>query len=754
MLCCALLLGTDGPCFTQMAPAPTAPSGNLIANGGFEVPGVDDVPEAWVFKSWQGGDLASSRLVGGGRFDRMQLQLVSTNNFAIAGCHTHPTEVGAYAGQEFLLSLYYHTKGPVHADALLVTFAEDFALREWKTPPLSREELRLTPTPHWTLVSRRFQLPPGARHAIVLIRITGGGTLGCDGVSLRALPAEIGCEVRSAGLIKDLRTRINELRLTNNSTGQLTGKVRMETWERDRRTGAKDARLQLAPGETHDLEMLYGYDFRKPHDLRITVYGNQDDEIYDDRYIPVPALIDARVVIPAFRSTIIANLPEDHVVVKGHIHATPEIVKATRLSARITGGTEATGPGEGTIPDPSGDFMVSLFPKNIVSGKYLVTLRAVINKQTVEVQVPFDKAPPSENEVAYDSLGRLWASGKPIFPLGMGYVLRTEDIGPIREAGFDFLVAPARVASWDFMDHARDAGIGVFVSSATLEQEYWSNLTDKHIGRPEFWGWYILEKPETHSPSVDGATLRALYTDLVKLTPGRPVLCALSSAAGLRTYGDASDITIAWAEPTPPGNFSTMANLLRRAQDDIPSTKPVWAFIPIAGAAHIRDGSLDAAGAGRPPTPAEYRAMAYLAILSGAKGIICYGFRLPGDVRLKDYFITDDNLPLWEEVANVNRELNMLGLSILGGRRQPHPVDRSAPVQWGVWEHEGQAIVIVVNTTGEPQTGALVVDNLSQQVLEAVNATERLEGTETGQFARPLGPCEARVYTGALRTGQ
>ncbi len=105
-------------------------------------------------------------------------------------------------------------------------------------------------------------------------------------------------------------------------------------------------------------------------------------------------------------------------------------------------------------------------------------------------------------------------------------------------------------------------------------------------------------------------------------------------------------------------------------------------------------------------------------------------------------------------MANVNAELKTLGLSILSGRRQPHPVDWSAPVQWGVWECEGQAIVVMVNTTGEPQTGALVVDNLSQQVLDAVNAAERLEGTESGQFGRPLGPYEVRVYTGDLRTDQ
>ncbi len=610
ILCCALLLGAGGPAFTQMARTATAPSGNLIVNGGFEVPGVDDTPEAWVFKSWQGGDMATARLIGRARFDRLQLQLASTTELAHFGCYTQPIEVGAYAGQELLLSLHYVTQGAIHAEVIVVAFAEDFTLREWETPPVSREELHLSPSPRWAPISRRFELPPKARHIVVLLRISGKGTLICDGVSLRSLPAEIGCEVRSAGLVTDPRRRTTHLHLTNNTAGQITGRVRMEMWEQARCTGAQDARLQLAPGEAQDLKMLYGYDFRRPHDLRIILYGNQDDEIYDDRRIAVPSLIDARVVVPAFRSTIIAALPEDHVVVKGHIHATPEVVEATRISARITGGTEATGPGEGIIASPAGDFTVSLFPANIVSGHYLVTLRAVVSKQTVEVQIPFDKALASQNEVAYDSLGRLWAGGKPVFPLGMGYVIGTEDIQAVSEAGFDFLIAPARIASWDFMDHARDAGVGVFISSASLERDFWSNMTDKHIGRAEFWGWYVLEKADTHSPSIDPAIMEALYADLVELAPDRPVLCSLSSAAGFRTYGDAGDIPIAWCEPNPPGDLSAVVKLLHHAQDEIPATKPVWALIPIAGAAHIRDGNLDPAGAGRPPTPAEYRAMA------------------------------------------------------------------------------------------------------------------------------------------------
>ena len=173
-------------------------------------------------------------------------------------------------------------------------------------------------------------------------------------------------------------------------------------------------------------------------------------------------------------------------------------------------------------------------------------------------------------------------------------------------------------------------------------------------------------------------------------------------------------------------------------------------LVPIAGAGHIRDKRLDAAGAGRAPTPAEYRAMVHLAIVCGANGIVSYAYRIPANAQRRDYLITDDAPLLWQQVAAVNRELSAIGLSILNGQRQPHPFDYNAPVLWGVWEHEGQAIVVIVNTTGQQQVASLTVDNLTRPVLQSITGPQRLEGTAEGLFGKPLGPYEAGVYMGQL----
>ncbi len=740
--------------FAALVPAHAArtyvPSGNLVANGSFEMIGVEDAPDAWVLKSWQAPGLASGKVDVGGRFGRRLLRLKSKTMGALYGCYTQPIEVNQYAGQTVLLSLHYRTDPAQYGDVILLTFTEDFTEREWDTPVLSREALPLQSCRNWTLVSRHIQLPATTRHAVVLIRIAGQDNLYVDGVSMRSVPAEIGCKIESAGLVLNPGRRRTKLAVTNNTTGQITGKVRAEIWDGEHHRGTVQKPVRLAVAETQHVEMDYGYDFRKAHELRITIFGTQEHEVYDDTRIAVPGLIDARIVVPAFRFSILNDIPMEGITVSGHIHAVTELVRATQLSARIVGGGQEIGEGQRITTDQEGHFSARLLPASIVSGQYLVSLRADVKNWTLDLELPFSKAAPSANQVGYDERGRLWANGKAIFPIGMGYLLESDDLPAMAEAGFNFVIAPAKAASGAFMDQAAAADLGVFVSSAGLEPGFWSNMAQKHSPRAKFWGWYILEKPETHTPAIQPHLLEELYADLRKLNPNRPVLCSLSSQSGFKDYGASNDIVIAWTEPRPPGELSQMAKRIQQAQSIIAPQKLIWALVPIAGGGHIRDKRLDAAGAGRAPTAAEYRAMAYLAIVCGAKGIVAYAYRIPGTAQRRDYLITRDAPQLWQQVAAVNSELSAIGLSILSGQRQAHPFDYDAPVLWGVWEHEGQAIVVIVNTTGQQQIASLTVDNLTRPVLQSITRPQRLEGTAQGLFGKPLAPYEAGVYVGRL----
>ncbi len=727
------------------------PSGNLVANGGFETPGVEKSPAGWVLKSWQGEQLASGKVTAGGRFDRNCLRLTSTSVGALYGCYTQPIEISKYAGQTVLFDLYCRTAGAPQAHALLLTFARDFTESELETPALSRDCCPLPDSNQWTLVSRRIEIPVTAHHLVIIVRIAGQGDLCVDGVSLRSTPAEISCNVASAGLVIEPSKRTTRLALANNTGRRINGRIRLEASEQGRVRASALKPLQLAAGETEQLEIPYACDFRRAHDLRVTVLGERDDEVYDDATLAIPCLVDANIRVPAFRTTIISDVPGEEVVVSGHVHAVPELVRQTQVSACIIGTGKPAGQDQRITLDGAGQFTVHLPTGGLVSNDYLVRLQATLKTWQMQVDLPFTKAPPRPNQVAHDEYGLLWAGGMPTFPIGMAYVLEAGDLPAISRAGFSFIIAPSRMASWSFMDHATANRLGVFISSASVETDFWSNMAQKYGPRANFWGWYILEKPDTQASAVPPELLQDLYADLRRLDPARPVLCLLSSASAFQTYRTASDIPLAYIEPRPPGQLSDVARLVGEACAIVPPQKPVWALLPIAGAAHIRDRRLDPSADGRPPTPNEYRAMAYLCLLSGARGIVCYAYRIPGDNQRLDYVITRDAPQLWEQVTAVNQELSVVGPMLLKGQRRARHSAPQDPVQWAVWEYGEQAIVVLVNTTAQQQIGAFVADHLTQPVLQSLTGPHRLEGTSAAHFATPLAPYETAVYVGGLQ---
>ncbi|HCU34322.1 MAG TPA: hypothetical protein DGT21_02420 [Armatimonadetes bacterium] len=390
-------------------------------------------------------------------------------------------------------------------------------------------------------------------------------------------------------------------------------------------------------------------------------------------------------------------------------------------------------------------------PGPLVSGSYHIRLSTDIGGRSVTTDIPFVKATPGTTPVAYDERGALWAGGVPRFPTGMAYVLYAEDLPAIAAAGFQLVTVPAKMASTAFMDAAAANKLGVFISSASLEGSFWDNMAAKYATRSEFWGWYLLENPELHVPAVAPELLGEIYDELVTLVPHRPVLCSLSTADGMRRYSQATDVAIAWAEPRPPGDLLPVARLIDESTRAVERRKPVWARIPICGAAHARDKSLDPAGAGRPPTPDEYRAMVYVSILNGARGIINYAYRIPQSTTRTEFDAPRDTPALWKRVGDVNRELAAIGLPLLNGHRQPHPNHSDDAAQFGVWEYERQAIVVLVNRTGTRQVKPFVVDNLAENTLRSVAGPEEIVGTGNGQFGKPLEPYEVGIYIGALR---
>ena len=325
----------------MLADGPGEPSGNLIRNGGFEMMGPENAPEGWLMQAWQGESLVSGRVEDRGRFGRRLLHLTSQDAMALHGCYTQPIEISQYAGGQTLLSMYYRADETTFGDAIVTTYAEDFALKEFDTPILSREEITLAPNKRWTGVFRKLDVPLGARHLLVMLRAHGRGEFFIDGVALRGLPAEVACDLVGAGLVAGPAKRVSILNLRNTSGGQIGGRLQMDVVEADRTDRRADQEFTLSAGEEQQVRLEYSVDADKPHRVLLTLLGSQEDDVYAYEDLSVPGLIDAHVTVPAFRSMLLDGIPTDYVQVKGRLHAVPELAGKLDLSARLAAAERA-----------------------------------------------------------------------------------------------------------------------------------------------------------------------------------------------------------------------------------------------------------------------------------------------------------------------------------------------------------------------------------------------------------------------------
>ncbi|MFO7948686.1 MAG: hypothetical protein R6V19_17930, partial [Armatimonadota bacterium] len=619
------------------------------------------------------------------------------------------------------------------------------------TPALAHADRRIENCDRWQRFSTTVDLLPNAHHAIVLVRITGAGKLWVDGVSLRALPAEVGVEVSSAGLVRSHGRRETSVVATNYMRGEMDVKLRVEAWRGGERKSSNDKRLSLSPGESRDISIDYSFDFRRPHDLRLTLLGHSDDVVLYEKTFDVPGLVYAYIAEPAFRETILSDVPVPEITVRGHLHAVPDVQRNTVIHGRLVGAMEDFHEQSAAMfCDREGRFAASLETPTMVSGEYMVRLNAEYDGRDMEVKLPLRKAPPGVSQTGYTEDGLLYANGRPVFPLCLGYFYKASDMTAAREAGFNCVISPAKMASKAFMDKASETGLGVFISSANFEKDFWQNMIDKYTHRNTLWGWYILERPGSRIPAVAKDVLQSVYADIAEMDPHHPILCCMDSEAALGDYSAASDVMIAWTHPSPPENLSPVARIVQAAVNEAKKQKPVWALIPIAGTTHVYNKSIDPEGLGRAPTAAEYRAMVYLSLIHGATGLVSYAYRIPDDASRRGFLAPEDAPDVWETVGEVNRELQTVGPQLLSGTPQRNIVANSDPVTYQVWYYEGRAIVVIVNTTSNAQALRFNVQGLSQPTLHSVNSPQRLDADEQG-FIVPLRPYEVGIYMGRLR---
>jgi hypothetical protein len=721
---------------------------NLLLNGGFEAMDLKQGPESWAVRTWDSRPDATLKVVPGGRFGARALQLEGKTHPLLFGCFSHPVTLSDPTPRQLLLALTYRTLKSPQADVSVTTFGEDFAQTEWATPVLTSEALLLHDSPAWRTVTWKITVMPGARQAVVMVRIHGAGTLWVDGVSLVAQPGSVTCEVLEAGTVTSLRhTRQCRVRLTSNRPERTTVNVTL-TATALTATGPRGSAVQrvvLEPGRAQELTLPYSYALHLPHALQVLVTGLQPDEVLAEEKLRAPSLLDGTLLSPAFRATLLQSLPLEELVARGSLHAIPALRQGMRLTGRLAG--SAT-PARNLPLGPEGQWELRHPATGLLAGQYGLQLIAYQGAAEVaRLDLPIQRSGPRDAEAGYDDRLRLFVGGQPLFPMGLHYLSDEDQFTALSEAGFNTLILPSRLAGMNRVQALAQSGLRVVISSSSLESSFWRTMQEKFVRSPEVIGWYVLHKPATQMPPVAPEMMLDLGQRIAVLDPARPVLLAEASVSHLVDYVPACDVLMPWTEPEPPGDLRSVDVMLREAMAAAGGHKPVWPMLPLTGMAYSTDVRLDPKTTGRPPTPAEYRCMAFLALARGANGLFAHGHLVPAARNQRAYHVAVDAPPLWEMAQTVAAQVRIIAPILLYG--EPVEITGDSPqVALRALRYREGTYILAANISAEASPLTFRVPSLTSPELQLAFDNRRLVSPQAGLYSEVLEPHGVRLYVG------
>lgn len=717
---------------------------NLLVNGSFEKSDAQGKPDGWGAYPLPDTPGGSTKLISPGYQSPQAVVLSEEQSPSLYGLFSPPVPVADLPGEELLLTCYYKTEGTPNAEVSLVGFADPFLEKEWETRHLQVESQDIPPTPDWSLLSWHFRFLPGVREIVVLFDLEAAGKLFLDGVTLQPYPGEVTCKVRQAGVVEALPDRrLVEVELTNREVSEKKVQVVALALAPDRPSVQASSVVRLAGPRSQSVRLNYNYDYRQSHTLRLIVREEQSTTVYEQLDLPVPGLISARLVRPAFRASLMETLPTRSLVVSGRGNVSPELWRQMQISAQLLG----TGRGEiftqVDLPEDDEHFRLELPAPELLTGEHMVRVTAHLGAAEQTLDLPLRRLPPGPPQVGYDEHQRLWLNGQCLFPRGLYGIQSATDLQAAAQAGFNFVIVPSTRASYTVQKAAQEAGLAVVISTASMEESFWQHLQSKWGTSAVTLGWLPYSRPDLHN--IAPQHVNDLYHLVRRVSPGHPVIETLASPSRAQYYTQAADILLAWSLPVPYSPLRMLGDMVEILRQPSAGLQPVWAVVQAAGSGTHRHPWLGRNKTGRPPTPAEMEALAYLALVHGADGLVWYSYNIPDSPGAQAYRLPQDAPELWAALPKLNLHLRWLAPVLLEGERETLPSAAEGAIQMAQWEYQGSRYIVAVNVTNRGLVTLLPLASPGSKA-QVMFENRTLQADEAGEMQDSFTAYGVHVY--------
>jgi hypothetical protein len=224
-------------------------------------------------------------------------------------------------------------------------------------------------------------------------------------------------------------------------------------------------------------------------------------------------------------------------------------------------------------------------------------------------------------------LGPNFSVAEEFFPIGM-FSVGPENLEIVREAGFNtahtYLTDP--VILQKYIDTAEKTGIKLLMypsdkaDKGVIDLEKTKRFIEKNRNAKSVLAWFFADEPDLNGGTP--SQVREINSFIKRIDPNRPTAIVIHRTDRFKEYKDASNILMMDRYPVPNRPLSHIAETTEWAVKQKGDIGPVWAVLQAFG---YQNPQLKGWGL-REPTYDEMRAMTFLSIVHGAKGIFYFTF--------------------------------------------------------------------------------------------------------------------------------
>lgn len=276
------------------------------------------------------------------------------------------------------------------------------------------------------------------------------------------------------------------------------------------------------------------------------------------------------------------------------------------------------------------------------------------------------------------------------FPVGIFGVRQVSEVDALAKAGFDVFVAEGDTATIRGMAmRARDHGMRLIAHPGEFQR-----AGKAPVGLP-IDAWYAYDEPDVHG--LSSATVAAGVTAVKEWDPKTPATFIIGQGAPAKKYAGIGDALMLDWYPVPHLPVGTVGDEIDKAYW-YTGGRPLWFLVQSFDWRDWAQRDPKKPRIGRFPDHIELRAMSYLAVVHGAKGLFYYTLKRGDGSSLLDW------PELWQATARIAREMRVMQPIFSASRRVPLPFQpQLGGIEAACWRWRGRNYLVLVNRHADKQ---------------------------------------------------